>query len=60
MFMNFEIPDDIAQETGITLTRDIKKKILGLNAARLYNIDVPTLKATIQDDAISRRLREVS
>ncbi|MCY0879598.1 MAG: amidohydrolase family protein [Firmicutes bacterium] len=57
-FMAFELPDDIAQETGVTLTRDIKKKILGLNAARLYNIDVPTHQAKLQKDAISQRLRQ--
>ena len=39
-FVDFELPEDVTQETGVKLTMDIKKKILGLNAARLYDIDV--------------------
>ena len=38
--MNFQIPDDVAQERGVQLTDAVKAKILGLNAARLYGIDV--------------------
>ncbi|TLU72154.1 amidohydrolase family protein [Lichenicoccus roseus] len=43
-FMNFELPDDVARETGVSLTRETKKKILGLNAARLYDINVEEQK----------------
>ncbi|OWJ70441.1 amidohydrolase family protein [Haematobacter missouriensis] len=43
----FQIPDDIAQERGVQLTDDIKEKILGLNAARLYDIDVAAKKAEL-------------
>ena len=39
-FVDFQIPDDMQSEYGI-LTPDIKRKILGLNSARLYGIDVP-------------------
>jgi len=39
-FVDFQIPEDMQSEYGV-LTTDIKKKILGLNAARLYDIDVP-------------------
>ncbi|TDC50451.1 amidohydrolase [Jiangella ureilytica] len=39
-FVDFQIPEDLQSEYG-TLTTEIKKKILGLNAARLYDIDVP-------------------
>ncbi|MEY2614403.1 MAG: hypothetical protein QOH78_176, partial [Verrucomicrobiota bacterium] len=38
--MNYELPADVAAETGQTLTLDIRRKIMGENAARLYNIDV--------------------
>ena len=48
-FMAFEIPDDIAKETGSALTLENKKKILGLNAARLYGIDIAAQKKTIAD-----------
>ncbi|WP_428390691.1 amidohydrolase family protein [Lichenicoccus sp.] len=43
-FMNFELPEDIAKETGTSLSRAAKKKILGLNAARIYDIDVEAQK----------------
>jgi predicted TIM-barrel fold metal-dependent hydrolase len=49
-FVDFQLPDDIAKETGVTLGTDQKKKILGLNAARLYDVDVPA----------DLRLREVA
>lgn len=44
---NFEIPEDIAQERGVQLTPEIKEKILGLNAARLYGIDVAAKRAEL-------------
>ena len=43
-FMAFELPEDIQEETGVTLDLDVKKKILGENAARLYGIDVEAQK----------------
>lgn len=43
-FMAFELPDDIAKETGVSLSLTAKKKILGLNAARLYGIDIEAQK----------------
>lgn len=39
-FMAFELPDDVALETGVSLTLESKKKILGENAARIYGIDI--------------------
>ncbi|CAN5252847.1 amidohydrolase family protein [soil metagenome] len=39
-FVDFQIPEDLQSEYG-TLTPDIKRKILGLNAAKLYDIEVP-------------------
>ncbi|MEO8667301.1 MAG: amidohydrolase family protein [Bauldia sp.] len=40
-FMRFEFDDETAKEAGTELTLDIKAKIVGLNAARLYGIQVP-------------------
>ena len=40
MFADFTIPGDIADELP-QLTPDIKRKILGLNAATLYDLPVP-------------------
>jgi uncharacterized protein len=39
-FVDLEMPEDMVSEFG-ELTPDIKRKILGLNAARLYDINVP-------------------
>ncbi len=47
-FMNFDIPDDILQETGVTFDLDVKKKILGENAAKLYNIDIEAQKEKLR------------
>ena len=37
--MDLELPADLVAETG-PLTLEMKKKILGENAARLYHIDI--------------------
>jgi predicted TIM-barrel fold metal-dependent hydrolase len=39
-FVDFQMPEDLQSELG-TITTDQKKKILGLNLARLYDIPVP-------------------
>ncbi|MCX9191670.1 amidohydrolase [Carbonactinospora thermoautotrophica] len=39
MFVDFQIPEDLRGEYP-ELTPDVKRKILGLNAARLYDIEV--------------------
>ena len=40
-FVDFQIPEDMQGEYG-ALSVDMKRKILGLNAARLYDIEVPS------------------
>ena len=50
----FQIPEDISAERGgVQLTDEIKEKILGLNAARLYNIDVAARKAELAASPMS-------
>lgn len=51
-FRAFLIPEAMQQQFGYPeLTETIKEKILGLNAAKLYGIDVgSTIKSTQQDD----------
>jgi predicted TIM-barrel fold metal-dependent hydrolase len=39
-FADFEMPEDMLGEYS-EVTTDVKRKILGLNAARLYDIEVP-------------------
>ncbi len=43
--MAFQFDDETAQEAGHELTLDVKRKILGLNAARLYKLDASALLA---------------
>jgi predicted TIM-barrel fold metal-dependent hydrolase len=38
-FVDFEIPEDMTEYAPLTTTA--KKKILGLNAAKMYDLDVP-------------------
>ena len=52
-FWNFQIPEDIAAERGVQLTDEIKEKILGLNAARLYDVDVASAKARLAAAPVS-------
>jgi len=51
----FRIPDNLIEGYGYTqLTDEIKAKILGLNAARVWNIDVEASKKAIAEDKISQ------
>ena len=40
-FIDFELSPELAQEAGTELTTEVKRKILGLNAAQLYDLAVP-------------------
>jgi uncharacterized protein len=59
-FMAFELPDDIKKEYGVDLTLEIKRKILGENATRLYGIDIATQKAKLSQDGIGVKLATVA
>jgi uncharacterized protein len=59
-FMAFELPDDIKKEYSVDLTLEIKRKILGENAARLYGIDIATQKAKLSQDGIGIKLATVA
>lgn len=54
-FIDFELPEDIQQETGVTLDINVKKKILGENAARLYNIDIKAQKELLRDCPLAKQ-----
>ena len=51
-FMAFELPQDIKQEYGVELTLQVKRKILGGNAARLYGIDIAQRQERLSQDEI--------
>src|SRR5262249_31353135 len=55
----FQIRGDVAQKFGSRkLTPEIKAKIFGLNAARLYQVDVKAKRKAIQADKIAELKEE--
>ena len=54
-FMAFQIPADIEDEFGVTLTDEIKAKIIGGNIAKLYDIDPVKKLDQIKNDEFSIR-----
>jgi predicted TIM-barrel fold metal-dependent hydrolase len=53
--MEAEMTPDQRDEFGVELTTEMKKKIMGENAARLYDVDIEAKKREFQDDEISQR-----
>ena len=55
--LNFELPDEIKEEYGgVDLTLDVKRKVLGENAARLYGIDIAQRREQLSRDALGVQL----
>jgi uncharacterized protein len=55
----FQIRDDVAEKYGYRkITPEIKAKIFGLNAAKLYKIDIKAQRKAIQADKIADMKRE--
>jgi predicted TIM-barrel fold metal-dependent hydrolase len=52
-FMKFQLSPDLEKEYGVTLDLTAKKKILGLNAAALYEINVGAQLNVIQATAVT-------
>jgi uncharacterized protein len=52
-FMAFELPEDLKQEYRVDLTPEVKRKILGGNAARPYGIDIPEQAARLGRDGLA-------
>ena len=54
-FRRFEIPDALIEKHGYApLTRPVKEQIFGLNAARLFGVDVSAKRNEIPSDYLSR------
>jgi len=51
-FLDFEMPPELVEGGYPELTTEIKRKILGLNFARLHHLDVEELGRAIAGDAI--------
>jgi uncharacterized protein len=54
-FRRFQMPAPLIEQHGYqALTRDIKAKIFGLNAARLFQVDVAAVRNALPKDAVGR------
>lgn len=51
--MEAEMTPDQRQEFGVELDLDVKKKIMGENAAKLYDIDIERQKEILRGDGVS-------
>jgi hypothetical protein len=51
--MNAELTPDQRDEYGVELTTDIMKKVMGENAAELYDIDIEAKKEAFRDDDVT-------
>ena len=52
-FQSFAIPDEARERFGYPeLTREVKNKILGENAARLFGLDIGRTRGALQDDLL--------
>ena len=54
-FKRFQISDEMCEKFGYQkITKEDKAKIFGLNAARIYNVDVKTQRKALPADALSK------
>jgi hypothetical protein len=53
--MNAELTPEQREEYGLEFDLETKKKVMGENAAELYDIDIEEKKAELRDDELSRR-----
>lgn len=59
-FLQFQIPANMQMQFGYPeLTMDIKRKILGLNAARIYGVDPVAMRCGIEKSAIFSAKRQL-
>jgi len=57
-FWNFEITDQFQQQYGYpALTQDVKRKVLGLNSARLFGVDAQARRCEIASSAMAAAKR---
>jgi len=54
-FMAYELPDDLKAEFGVDLTMEVKEKILGLNAAKLYGVDTKAHLSKVGGDELAQK-----
>ena len=54
--MALELPEDIKEEYKVDLTPEVKRKVLGENAAWIYGIDIPERLEKVGRDDIGVKL----
>jgi hypothetical protein len=55
LFKRFQITDELCKKFGYEkLTKDDKAKIFGLNAAKIYDIDVQAKRSALPKDTLSK------
>ena len=54
-FVAFDLPEQTTAETGVSLSVEAKQKILGLNAAKLYDIDPVEHGARLKADEFGQK-----
>ena len=52
-FMAFELPPDLSKDSRVTFSQAGKAKILGLNAAKLYGIDIEKQKVKLKGNKLA-------
>jgi uncharacterized protein len=58
-FRRFQISDEVANKYGYKqVTPELKAKVFGLNAARIYKVDVKAKRAAIKTDKIAAQREE--
>jgi predicted TIM-barrel fold metal-dependent hydrolase len=55
-FLKFEMPQDLKDEYHVDLTPEVKEKILGLNAAQIYGLDIAGRREALQRDPLAERV----
>jgi hypothetical protein len=59
-FLQFQISESFQKQYGYpALTMELKQKILGLNAARAYGIDVDAMRCSVDQSKLALKKREL-
>ncbi|MFI5309328.1 MAG: hypothetical protein ACHQ53_18380, partial [Polyangiales bacterium] len=59
-FWNFDITPQFQMQYGYpALTQDLKRKVLGLNSAKLFNIDAAARRCEIQSGTMAALKRDI-
>jgi hypothetical protein len=60
MFLQFQISKQFQQMYGYPeLTMEIKRKVLGLNSARIYNLDPKAVRCAVDTSKLAMERREL-